>query len=393
MIGRRKADSGTAANCLAIVAGIGSYNDLGLIRSCGEAGIKSIYVVDRENLPVPIFKSKYVIEHICTKFECENIKRLILSLKEKYQKKIVVFPACDTIVEICDAIYQDLPPEVEVSHAKGRIPVLMDKAIMGKMAEKAGLKVPYTTIVTLPLSSDTLDVVIFPAILKPVSSTEGGKADMSVVKNKDEMMQQLRTLVDKNYHRILVQQYVHTSATKEVGVTGIAYSDGTIEIRGQIEKIRNRGNVNNFGVYDPSYDIPDLNNLIAYIRDTGYCGIFDTDFIFDDETYYFLECNFRNGAYGYCTTKSGFNMPAAIIEGRTVNARSRLKKTVFMEERTDLLNVLHHSISLYSWVKDIARTDTFLWFNRRDLGPVLRVPCCVKNLLLHIRLRHNIARL
>lgn len=46
----------------AIIIGIGSYNDLGLIRSCGESGIKSIYLNHGSKLVVPIDKSKYVEE-------------------------------------------------------------------------------------------------------------------------------------------------------------------------------------------------------------------------------------------------------------------------------------------------------------------------------------------
>lgn len=58
----------------------------------------------------------------------------------------------------------------------------------------------------------------------------------------------------------------------------------------------------------------------------------------------------------------------------------KVKKTTFMEERSDILNVIEHEISPIRWIKDILSTDTFLWWNRRDPKPMIRIPSSIKRL-------------
>lgn len=125
---------------------------------------------------------------------------------------------------------------------------------------------------------------------------------------------------------------------------------------------------------DPDLPCEVLETLKAYIKLTGYQGIFDTDFIKYNDEMYFIECNFRNGAYGYSMTSAGFNMPSIWIDyniGNTINDDIKLKKVTFMEERTDMLNVIDHSMSLFSWLKDFFTCNTLLWGNWKDMGPFI----------------------
>ena len=122
----------------------------------------------------------------------------------------------------------------------------------------------------------------------------------------------------------------------------------------------------------------DYDALKRYVLSTGYVGIFDTDFILNRGELYFIECNFRNGAYGYCTTAAGFNMPEYWATGGEYGLKHALKDIVFMDERTNLLNVLNGNIPLLRWLKDVLRTDTFLFWNRRDPAPYFRIPAGIK---------------
>lgn len=360
---------------ISIVIGIGSYNDLGLIRSLGEVGVKSIYLYS-QHLVVPIYKSKYVLDHKMLPTQVSSIKAEICHILDSYSpKKLVVFPASDDAVLVMDQIQASLPKNVITSHAHGIINELMDKSLMDRMAKDAGLLTPMTKLVDMSSYNCPID---FPIIIKPVKSIDGNKSDIRVCFDKDSYNCAIDDYKKKGYKSALIQQYLKNDSSREIGITGVSMPNGEIVIHGYIDKIRNRSNINNFGIYNPN-DNPDcLKSIASYIKTTGYVGVFDTDFIEFNGKLYFIECNFRNGAYGYCTTRAGVNMPA-MFAGIAYTSR-KPRRVVFMEERTDLLNMLHKSISVYQWIKDILRTDVFLWNNLRDPRPMLRIPESIKRL-------------
>lgn len=364
-------------NIIAIVVGIGSYNDLGLIRSCGEVGVKSIYINTTHFNLVHIWKSKYLTEFIYLDKD-EDILKYIKNISKSHPaNKYILFGASDSAAILFDSDYNNFPKNVVVQHANGKLRKLMDKFIMGKMAEAAGLHVPPTSCIDI---NDYIPPSIFPIILKPVESVSGNKSDITVCCNPDQFKNTINGLKIKGYKNLLIQQYIHSEESKEIGITGIAYPSGDIEFYGHINKIRNRNNINNFGCYNPDIDMGITNSLTNYIKSTGYVGLFDTDFIIDNNTLYFIECNFRNGAYGYGVTHAGFNMPAHFIQNKPLCSSAKLRKTYFMEERTDILNVLDKTMSICSWIKDVFSTDTFLWWNWKDPRPMLRIPNRLKRL-------------
>ena len=367
-------------NILSIVIGIGSYNDLGIIRSCGEMGIPSIYIFHGKELIIPINKSKYIEEfhHIDN---LNSISKLFSQISHQYSNFLFyIFPASDSAVQVIDIIHDSLPPRFYAPHAKGRMDVIMDKEKMAEWAKDAGLEVPFTQ--NINLETDNITSVKLPVILKPVKSIEGEKSDITVCKTISEYKEAICCFRGKGYQQVLVQEYIHSANTQEIGISGIAHFDGTIEIHGIIEKKRNRANINNFGKFIPNVNEELVQALKRYILSCGYVGLFDTDFIFNEGTYYFIECNFRNGAYGYCITKAGFNMPYRWICNSIGQLYKpvKMKSIIFMEERTDVLNVLDGSMPLYRWILDVIRSDTFLWWNWKDPGPMIRIPYSVKKL-------------
>lgn len=355
----------------AIIIGIGSYNDLGLIRSCGESGIKSIYLNHGSKLVVPIDKSKYVEE-----FRYVKPGLIVTTVNEIANQtpdcKYIIFPASDIAVEALDENYNTLESNVTTSHAHGRIVSLMDKSIMGQMASEAGLVIPQTNVLKLG-DRDFEMPLAFPIILKPISSIAGGKSDIKICRDEDDLDTARSSLLKKGYQEVLAQQYLHNDYSEEIGITGVSYQDNVI-IKGFIHKIRNRANINNYGIVYPELPNDVLEPLNKYIKLTGYQGIFDTDFIRYNDKMYFIECNFRNGAYGYAMTSAKFNMPAVWIglnTGDKVNDEIKLRKVKFMEERTDMLNVIDHSMPLLSWLKDFISCNTLLWWNRKDMKPFI----------------------
>lgn len=359
-------------NVISVIIGIGSYNDLGLIRSCGEAGMRSVYLICNTSLVIPIYKSRYVVDYKFISIDKGIILNELKRLRQQYSN-VYVFPASDDAVLIMDTLQKDLPSNTYTSHANGKIANLMDKQLMDKLAKSVNLRSPETVVCHVENMGCPID---FPIILKPQRSIDGNKSDIRICADSETYIDSMTELKDKGYRSVLVQQYLHNDSSKEFGITGVAYSNGDVEIHGMIHKIRNRSNINNFGKYYPNVENVAIDKLKQFIQKTGYIGIFDTDFIEYNNELYFIECNFRNGAYGYCVTQAGFNMPSCFITQKPETRQ--LNNVVFMEERTDVLNVLDGSMPVLSWLKDVFHTNTFLWINMKDMKPMLRVPYFLK---------------
>lgn len=364
-------------NMVSVVIGIGSYNDLGVIRSCGEAGIGSIYVTPRGELVFPIQKSRYIKEWRQIDFTEKAIIEEIVRIGKSFDADVVVFPTADVPDCIIDRNFDAFPPNVKLSGSGGNMSRLMDKSEMARAAKEAGLNVPGTFVLERQEDISGREIK-YPVIMKPVRSIDGEKSDIRICRDAGELTAAVNEYGEKGYSQMLVQQYLCDPDKKELGITGIAFPDGRVEIHGYIDKIRNLMNINNFGIYHPNDTKFDYDALKRYVLATGYVGIFDTDFILNRGELYFIECNFRNGAYGYCTTAAGFNMPAYWATGGEYGLKPTLKDIVFMDERTDLLNVLNGNIPLLKWLKDVFRTDAFLFWNRKDPAPYFRIPAGIR---------------
>ena len=70
-----------------------------------------------------------------------------------------------------------------LGRAQGDISNAMDKMVMRKFAEKVKLNVPYT----YSLDELRLRNIEFPIIIKPLSSVEGNKSDIKIIKNEYEL--------------------------------------------------------------------------------------------------------------------------------------------------------------------------------------------------------------
>lgn len=366
---------------ISIVVGIGSYNDIGIIRSCGEVGINSIYINTNRFDLVPIWKSKYIKEFLYIDNEIDIIDFIRQRAKSEPHNQFFLFGASDASTLLFDRNFDRLPSNVICQHANGRLEELMDKDVMGRMATESGLIIPKSRKINL---NNQPSISVLPVILKPLESVKGHKSDITVCYTETEFIKALEDLKNKGYTSILEQQYIHSPDSKEIGITGVSYPNGLVEFFGFIHKIRNRSNINNFGKYYPKQTIECSEALKNFVKSTGYIGIFDTDFILDNNTMYFIECNFRNGAYGYSVTSAGYNMPEHFISGQALLTAGTLRDITFMEERTDLLNVLDKSISPFRWLRDLVSTDTFLWWNRHDPKIILRVPYGIKKLFAYI---------
>lgn len=368
--------------CIAVIIGTGSYNDLGMIRSCGECGMSVIYVTDEKHI-IPIHRSRYLSHTYFIPIEESSLIEVIGQIvKENPRNTVIIYPTSDITAYYLDHNYSQLRKICYFSNANGQLGTLMDKFEMNKLAQSCGLGVP--SMINVDLSKESIidcQNISYPCIVKPLRSIGGDKCDITKCSNWEELNNTFEKYRKKGNNEVLIQQFIDGNNQHEIAVTGVALPCGDSIICGEIQKIRIRGNGSTvFGIYKPDNSQGKYLRIKEFIKKSGYQGIFDIEFLKNDDGLYFIECNFRNGAYGYAVTYAGFNMPG-VYQKACLNQEIKLtslKKIVFMEERSDFLNVLEGSISLWYWLRDVFSTDVFLFWNRKDIKPLLRVPYFIK---------------
>ena len=363
-----------------VVIGSGSYNDLGLIRSLGEKGIRSIYLTDGEHV-IPIRKSKYLLGTVITDWG-NGIATSLRKIYEKYKTKLILFPASDKAAEELDKHYQTLSSFAITPNVQGRMKQFMDKQVQASVAAKSGFSVPASVSFNLEKDTVTYSDIQLPCIVKPLLSIKGSKAHITVCRSSQDLSDCIRLYKDNHEYQILIQDYIEQEGQKEICITGVSLPHHQIILGGIIEKYRTIDNGStSYGKVHTQVEAHIAQKVAKLMELIPYTGIFDIEcFSSPGKEPTFIECNFRNGAYGYAVSRAGINLPwlfyahsAGIPIGTTTT-----RDLVFMEERSDFLHVTRKEISLLQWLRNLCHTDAFLFSNRKDVGPMIRVPHFVR---------------
>lgn len=369
-------------NFIGIVTGTGTYNDIGVIRSLGEKRIPVFYITNEEHI-FPIHKSKYIVQTLYCDLSEKEFIDTIKSVCIQQNAYGVIFPTSDITALYLDRNYETLKDFCTYSHAHGQLEREMDKLQQVNRAVEAGLNVPSAISADARNLPETIN---FPCIIKPLASVLGEKSDISICHDSVELSLAAGKYVEKGNDNVLIQDLIK-DVKQEIAVTGVSLPDGEVIIRGVVKKRCIMGNGSTvYGKYyiDACHDLYD--KIKGYIQNVGYIGIFDMEFLEDiSGNYHFIECNYRNGAYGYAVTASGFNMPYIFfkaIASQSWDEPDKLRSVVFMEERSYILNLTQKRMSFWHWFKDVLSTDVFLWFNRKDMKPYIRVPHFIKKFFL-----------
>lgn len=368
-----------------LIVGGEHYNTLGLIRSLGERGI-GVNLILATKGKSHIVKSKYIKNIWLTDIDERSILNTMNSISDKYKGKLIVFPSSDQAMQILDENYKLLSQKFIISNIKqieGQITHLMNKKNMNSIANESGLNIPKSLEIDLLVDKQYLDDLIspkisYPIILKPLNSNFGKKEDIVVCNSYNEFKTSIDKLSDR-YNKILAQEYIHGSDQLMIEIIGCSSNDGTsIVIPGIIEKIReypsNAGSTSYAKIVRESRFI-DINLVESFIKKIEYNGIFDIEFKYANGKAYFIEINFRNGAPGYAVTKAGVNIPyiwLSNIHDRNSNEPTKIQKDIYlMSELRDVRHVINREVRLSQWVRDIFRTNAFLYFNKNDIKPFI----------------------
>lgn len=353
----------------AIVIGNDHYNTLGVIRSLGEEH-NNIFLILVGNEKSFIKRSKYINKIYFVQETSRQIIEKIEAISENIEETYYLFPTSDFVAEVLDEHYKEFANNIICPNALGKLQLYQNKRWMNRFAEKLGLKVPKQCV--METKNKEHDWNIFPAILKPVISTEGKKADIQKVENEKDLRVKLDYFHDNGYDRILVEEYIYGQDEHMVEVLGYSRKNYEVEIVGIIEKIREyplKNGSTSYAKIIPNHSKLDLEIVKNFVKELKFFGIFDIEFKFSGKELYFIEINFRNGAPSYIMTCEGGNIPFFWMKNKEV--KKRIDSMVyFMCEQNDVLHVIKGDINVLRWLKEFfCSKKIFLVWN--DYKPSL----------------------
>lgn len=365
-----------------IVIGNSHHNSLGIIRSLGEFGCRVFHIVlsNKEGFTT---KSRYIKKFWCSNDEKKVIEILINEFGDDKEKPIII-AAGDRSASIIDRNINLLSNYFIFSSVKNTecgIINMMEKSKMNMLAEEHGFLVPKSfnfkfsetpieqAIATIPIE--------YPCIVKPLQSIDGSKRDISVCEDANILVAVLKML-NNQYNEVLIQEFIEKEG--ELGIQGFStYGGKNVIVPGIIVKIRQSRVAPGSTTYAKlakKHSLVELPKIESLIKDLGYTGIFDIELIYKGNRVYFIEMNFRNGAYGYAFTKAGVNIPALWclnIIGHDIFGVPLVidNELTLMDEIADFRNVIDKRIGLLKWIMQFLSTDVHLLFNKRDLKPFI----------------------
>lgn len=212
-------------------------------------------------------------------------------------------------------------------------------------------------------------------IFKPLKSIEGSKADIAVVKSKEE----LNTFLSYTQcEKFQIQEYIEKNL--EFQLIGCSLNEGkTIIIPGVSIILRQPENTNTgFLKYISleEFQFDEIEKCKKFIQTIGYSGLFSMEFLRGkDGKDYFMEINMRNDGNSICVTSAGVNLPFIWYNyniGKKEwmeESKKTIKETLVMPEFDDFVNVLKSNISLRQWIRDVRQTDCFMEYDKSDMKP------------------------
>lgn len=360
-------------NHICIVFAQEHYNPLGLIRGLGENGICPVYISVKRRGEVAS-KSKYISVFHRVNSVREGYNLLI----EKYgnfdydHRPFVLF-SDDKTVGYCDEHYDDLSDKFIFFNAgtANGIAEYMDKFRVMQLAKKHGFKALDSVVVK---RGEIPKGLVYPIITKDISPNSGAwKSDVFICENEKELKAAFEKIQSPS---VLIQHFVNKK--NEFALEGFSVNHGNdIHIcTAMTWKYLIPG------YYSPYHDVSMFKDsdmekrLRAIFKEIGYEGIFEVEFLIDqDGTFYFLEINFRASAWNYTTSVAGMPMSYLWVKSMLNGHIDDGDKKEF-EDFTSMSEIIDYGkrvdsgkVSLAEWLKDFKEAKCTYYYNKDDLGP------------------------
>lgn len=178
-----------------------------------------------------------------------------------------------------------------------------------------GLNVPNSHVVDIQNGIYTLpEDISYPCFTKALVTLVGGKTCFNRCDNCEELCDVLNEIGLKKDVQILVEDFKEIET--EYAVLG--FSDGkNVVIPGVVHLLSQTAS--HFGVAKTGKIIPVagfepiIEQFKEFVRRMSFVGIFDIDFYYSKNKFYFGEMNLRFGGSGYAVTRLGVNLPVMLV--------------------------------------------------------------------------------
>ncbi|MDO4459125.1 MAG: ATP-grasp domain-containing protein [Clostridia bacterium] len=297
-----------------LVIGENSVTPMGIIRALGQKGydIDVVYFTKPDNKSDVIKSCRYV-NRVTDIPKTETYRFYDVIKKDYADGNWFLFPSCDLSAELISKIDDETKKHVYMQYSKSySIPSLLEKNLQNKLAGECGLKTPNEVVVSLSDENPAIpNSVTYPCFVKPLVSATGNKTEMAVCGNSEELRKHLAKIrkTDSN-RKVLVQDYLNI--TKEYTIGGVC-TENEVYIPGIIKKkviARLNKGVTLMGEIVPNSEIGENYALVeAFLKKTGFVGMFDLELMITDNGCYFGELNLRAGGPSYAYTYLGCNLP------------------------------------------------------------------------------------
>ena len=371
-----------------IVIGHGYSIRLSVIRSVASLGCEvTVIHVGPPVKPIDGY-SKYVKEVLYFNRQegAEGLVKLLLEKCAVEGQKPIIFPTSDFSALAIDddeikkhfAVPYIINNNSQFSIINYQLSIAywMDKAHQKALALSVGLNTAGSVVAERGREGFQIpDGINYPCFTKPVSSFGGGKRCQQRCNNPEEL-EAVLAIADKNdITKVLVEDFINIS--HEYAVLG--YSDGKkVVIPGVIrflkESRKHRG-VAMAGEVLPIKGFEDLIGKFAeFIRQMGFIGVFDIDFLESNGVFYFDEMNLRTGGSGMAILKAGVNLPAMFVKSMCGDSTVDMTQTVthaatFVNEKMALDDFAEGCMSFREYRKLLAAADIHFIKDETDDAP------------------------
>ncbi len=352
-----------------VIIGATHHNTLSMLRAIGQV-YGQICLVVTDGPKSYLTKSRYIKEciYICGEDE------ILQYINKKAEQSVTIIISCsDACAKLLDENRAQLHKNVNTFHCNKdfKLATLMNKQRQVDTAKEYGIKVPKSIVFKNTYSIPTQGI-IFPCILKPLKSYQGGK-HIVICQNHLELTTAIKEFPEGI--EIQIQQLIENKY--EIVIPGYAVNQ-SVEMPAFILKYRENSGATTYSMVKHHNELTTqlVNKLALWLKDVGYNGLFGAEFIFNGNDFYFIELNFRNDATCYSVAKAGVNIAANYIEmiknHSTLMTHNTISEINSIVEFNDFSFVLRGKISLYTWYKQLKSSQCRFYFDKEDIAPFWR---------------------
>lgn len=367
-----------------IIIGGSNYNELGLVRSFGENGIRpcAIIIGNRRDIKrASVYYSKYW-KHIDIVSNEEDALSLLRLHYSGLGEKPIIITTNDYIMQFFDSFYKELENDFILSsfnQVSDGINQYADKEKQATFAKKIGFHMLETQVLDLQIDGKVESPFTFPVFMKPVKGGEGSKYDISVAFCNSDFIHIVEKLRMKKYRRILVQPYLKNR--KEYLITGAVSPRNSLVSFSVLRGIRQwptTYGISSFSCLVTEKRIVDYaSRLLKAVVSAGYDGPIDVEFFeTDDGKLYVNEFNWRSSGRNWVALYNGVYSTvwwALHHSGIDVSSKELINDIdgYAMYEFDDIRHCFHHNVQVKNWLTDYFHTGAFSARFFRDPVPML----------------------